>query len=104
MSKLKCEAPRPCLPAGRDPAHPAKAGRGTFRPNRMFLDDRMVTPAWRRQAQAGVLAFEYQDLDFKNLSIRVLISSLALRNTATLSSIVPIAIAGSSIDQWSRIP
>ena len=63
-----------------------------------------VPPICRRQAQAGILVFEYQDSDFKNCSIRVLISSLALRNTATLSSIVPIAIAGSSIDQWSRIP
>ena len=57
------------------------------------------TTSLPQAGEAGVLAFEYQGLDFKNLSIRVLISSLALRNAVTLSSIVPIAIAGSSIDQ-----
>ena len=42
--------------------------------------------------------------DFKNASIRVLISSLTLRNTTNLSSIVPTADAGSSKDQLSLFP
>lgn len=64
----------------------------------------LLTASLPKVGEVEVLAFEYQDLDFKNFSILVLISSLAFRNTATLSSIVPIAIAGSSMDQWSRLP
>lgn len=42
--------------------------------------------------------------EFKNSSVLALMSSLTLRKTTNLSSIVPIAMAGSSRDQWIRFP